>query len=65
MLDDETLPDLYQYIHADLLLPQQGDHMQESRVIGNASDINGNKICQYDVNPILHTHLYHVMIPYG
>ena len=65
MPDVDTIPDLDQYLNAEVLLPKDGKHMQAAQVIGRSTDGNGNPIGQYDANPIMNSRVYDVMSPDG
>ena len=65
MPDADDFPDFDMFINAEVLLPQNGEHMKAATVIGRASDKNGNATGSYSSNPILNTHVYDVMFPDG
>ena len=65
MPDADNIPDLDQYLHAEVLLPKDGKHMQAAQVIGRSTDDNGIPIGEYDANPILNSRVYDVMFPDG
>ena len=53
-----------QWINAELNLPQ-GEKSQNSKVIGQSRDGNGEPIGSYDINPFLNTTIYDVEFPDG
>ena len=53
------------YFNAEVMLPQDGEHVRAVRVIGQLKDKNGNVIGSYDPNPILNTKIYDVLFPDG
>ena len=62
----DDIPDTYDvYIDAEVLLPQDGKHLQAARVIGRAKDANGKLFGTYHQNPMLNTNVYEVMFPDG
>jgi len=63
--DNDQYDDFDAYIHAEVLMPQNGDVMQAAKVIGRSTDGEGNPIGQYDPNPMLNTRVYDVMFPDG
>ena len=65
LVDVDDIPDLDLYLTAEVLLPQNGEHMQAARVISRAKDAEGKVIGTYNNNPILDTRVYDVMFPDG
>ena len=53
------------FINAEVLLPQNGEHMRAARVIRIVQDSDGREKGSYDPNPILNTRVYEVMFPDG
>ena len=53
------------YIDAEVLLPQDGEHLWAARVIQRARDKDGKQFGTYNQNPILNTNVYEVMFPDG
>ena len=51
-------------IHAEMNFPQ-GEAIQNAKVIGHATDQDGNFIGTYDDNPYYNTMLYDVKLPDG
>ena len=52
-------------VNAEVLLPQNGEHMKATRVIGRSKKDDGSYIGQYDSNPILDTRIFNVKFPDG
>ena len=65
LFETDDIPDLDRYLTAEVLLPQNGSHMQAARVVSRAKDDDGKIIGKYNVNPILDTRVYDVMFPDG
>ena len=63
--DVDSIPDLDLFLNAEVLLPQDGDHMKAARVISRATDDDGAVIGEYNSNPALNTRVYDVMFPDG
>ena len=61
----DEFPDLDEYLNAEVVLPKDGEYMQAARVIGRATNSDGNPVGTYDKNPILNTQVYDVMLPDG
>ena len=61
----DSIPDLDLFINAEVLLPQDGEHMRAARVIGRATNEDGLPIGEYNVNPVLNSRVYDVMFPDG
>ena len=61
----DDIPDLDLYLNAEVLLPQDGEYMKAARVIGRATNNDGEPVGMYDSNPILNTRVYDVMFPDG
>lgn len=65
MPETDDFADYDGYINAEVLLPQDGEHMRAAKVMGKAKDSNGKIIGQHNANPILNTTVYNVMFPDG
>ena len=63
--DVEDAPDLDLFLNAEVLLPQNGERLQAGKVIGRATDADGNPAGEYHSNPILNTRVYDVQFPDG
>ena len=63
--DADDIPDYDLYINAEVVLPQDGEHMRAARVTKRATDKDGRVQGRYDPNPILDTRVYEVMFPDG
>ena len=63
--DVDDYEDYESFINTEVLLPQNGEHMQAARVIRIAQDSDGREKGRYDPNPILNTRIYEVMFPDG
>ena len=61
----DDMPDLDWFLDAEVLLPQDGEHMQTARVIGRSLDKDGHPVGIYNANPILNTRIYDVEFPDG
>ena len=61
--DTDDIPDLDLYLSAEVLLPQDGEHLKAATVIRRVTDDNGVAIGQYNQNSILDTRVYEVMFP--
>ena len=61
----DDVPDFDAYVHAEVLLPKNGEVMQAATVLGQSTDLDGNPIGEYDSNPMLNTRVYDVMFPDG
>ena len=61
----DDLPDLDLYLDAEVLLPQDGEHMRAAKVIGRTTNSDGVPLGTYNSNPILNTRIYDVMFPDG
>ena len=61
----DQIPDLDQYLTAEVLLLQNGEYMQAAGVISRAKDDDDNAIAEYNRNPILDGRAYDVMFPDG
>ena len=46
------------------MLPQNGEYIQASKVIGRSTDIGVNPVGTYRINHISNTQVYGVMFPY-
>ena len=53
------------YIDAEVLLPQDGEHLRAARVIQRAKDTGGKQFGTYNQNPMLKTNIYEVIFPDG
>ena len=51
----DGFPDVHEYLNAEVVLPKNGEQMQAARVIGRASNSDGNPVGTYDKNHILNT----------
>ena len=65
MPEADDIPDLDQYLNAEVLLPQDGEHLRAAQVVGRSTDLNGQPVGEYNSNPILNTRVYDVMFPDG
>ena len=65
MPDIDDYDDFDGYLNAEVLLPQNGEHMRAAKVVGRAKDIDGISMGQYDPNPYLDSRVYDVMFPDG
>lgn len=65
MPNSDDYADYAAYIDAEVLLPQNGEHMRAARVVGFAKDSDGREKGRYDPNPVLDTRVYEVMFPDG
>ena len=63
--DVDSIPDLDEYINAEVLLPQDGEYLRAATVVGRARDRDGMPIGEYHHNPILNSRVYDVMFPDG
>jgi hypothetical protein len=64
--DDVGDPDDYdQFLGANVLLPQDGEHMRSAQVVKRVVDENGRARGSYNSNPMLNTRVYKVMFPDG
>jgi hypothetical protein len=68
--DDIGEPDDYdqfldQFLGAEVLLAQDGEHMQSAQVVKRVVDENGRAKGSYNSNPMLNTRVYEVMFPDG
>ena len=61
----EDFDDYDSFIQTEVLLPQQGEHMQAARVLRRSKDNKGNLIGSFHENPILNTRVYDVLFPDG
>ena len=60
-----VLVDFEIYVGAEVLLTQNGDHMQAARIVKVATDPLGKEKGIYNPNPILDSRVYEVMFPDG
>ena len=65
MPEADDFADYAAYINAEVLLPQNGEHMRAARVVGLAKDTEGMEKGSYNPNPVLDTRVYEVMFPDG
>ena len=73
--DDQVINDLPEaddvqgnfdlYIDAEVLLPQDGEHLRAARVIRRARDKDGKQFGTYNQKLMLNTNVYEVMFPDG
>lgn len=63
--DADEYDDFEAYLHAEVLLPQNGEHMRAAKVVSLVKDSDGKEKGRYDPNPVLNTRLYEVMFPDG
>ena len=63
--DVDDIPDYDLYIDAEVMLPQNGEHMQAARVIGQSVGKDGKTFGTFNQNPIMNTKIYDVMFPDG
>ena len=63
--ETDEYADYAAYINAEVLLPQNGEHMRAARVIGFAKDDKGREKGTYNPEPVLDTRIYEVMFPDG
>ena len=59
----DEITDYDLYLNSEVLLPQDGEHMQAARVISRSRNDAGLVIGEYNSNPILDTRVYDVMFP--
>ena len=59
------MEEIENYLHSEVLLPQNGAHMRTAKVIGRSKDTDGFNIGEYNSNPLLDTRVYDVMFPDG
>ena len=52
-------------MEAEVVLPRDGDHQKSARVVGVSRNNEGQKIGEFNRNPILNTKVYDVMFPDG
>ena len=63
--DVDDFADYEAYMHAEVLLPQNGEHMRAARVVGLVKNRDGREKGNYNPNPVLDTRVYEVMFPDG
>ena len=63
--DADEFEDYENYVGMEVLLPQNGQHMQAARVVGLSKDSDGNEIGKSNMNPVLDSRVYDVMFPDG
>jgi len=63
--ETDDIPDLDVYLSAEVLLPQNGEHLKAATVTRRVTNENGVAIGTYNQNPILDTRVYEVMFPDG
>ena len=61
--DYEGLHEFDEYLGAEVLLPQNGEHMKSAKVVNRVLDGDGKP--KGSINPILDTRIYEVMFPDG
>ena len=61
MPEVDDIPDLDLYLNAEVLLPQNDEHIRAAKVIGRSRDRDGNHIGTYDSNPILNSRVYDIV----
>ena len=61
----DNIPDFDSFLHAEVLLPRNGEVKQATTVLGQSTDIKGDPIGEYDPNPMINTRVYDVMFPDG
>ena len=61
----DDIDDYERYSNAEVLLPQNGEHMRAARVVGLVKDDDGVTIGKSNANPILDSRVYEVMFPDG
>ena len=61
----DDIGDLDLYVDAEVVLPQNGEHMRAAKVIGRSRGPDGNAQGSYNTNPIINTRVYDVMFPDG
>jgi hypothetical protein len=61
----DDIGDLDYYLDAEVVLPQNGEHMRAARVIGRSKGPDGSVKGSFNTNPILNTRIYDVMFPDG
>ena len=73
-VDDPKIPeadevsdvnDFDELLGAEVLLPQDGEHMRSATVVKRVLDKNGRAKGTYSTNPMLNTRVYEVMFPDG
>jgi hypothetical protein len=73
-VDDPKIPeadevgdinDYDEFLGAEVLLPQDGEHMRSATVVKRVLDENGRVKGTYSANPMLNTRIYEVMFPDG
>jgi hypothetical protein len=65
MPEAEDVGDLDNYLNAEVLLPQNGEHMQAARVVRRVTGPDGDVKGRYHPNSILNSHMYEVIFPDG
>ena len=65
MPEVDSYDDFDVYVGAEVLLSKNGKVMQATKVLGWSTDIEGNPIGTYDLNPMINTRVYVVMFPDG
>ena len=65
MPEADLFKDYDRYLNAEVLLPQDGEHLQAARVVKQSLDSAGNNKGESHNNPMLDTRIYDVMFPDG
>ena len=65
MPEADLFKDYDRYLNAEVLLPQDGEHLQAARVVKQSLDSAGNTKGEMHNNPMLDTRIYDVMFPDG
>ena len=65
MTQVDDIPDFDTYVHAEVLLPKDGEVMQAAIVLVQSTNLEGDPIGEYDPNTTLKTRVYDVMFPDG
>ena len=63
MLEADYFKDYDKYLNAEVLLPQDGEHLQAARVLKRPLDSAGNSKGTNNVNPMLDIRIYDVISP--
>ena len=65
MTQVDDIPDFDTYVHAEVLLPKDGEVMQAAIVLVQSTNLKGDPIGEYDPNTTLKSRVYDVMFPDG
>ena len=65
MPDADSFKNYDNYSNAEVLLPQDGEHLQATRVLKRSLDSVGNSKGTININPLLDTRIYNVIFPDG